>query len=111
MVPWWSAWKWLLPKTFMVVIGIEHIEKFLEKHPECGTELTELVRDIESATLTDPNDLKQRYPSSKVINGKFVVFKVRGNRYRMTVVVAYKTQIVSIRALETHVEYDERRFR
>lgn len=95
----------------MVVVGIEYIDKFVQKHPECGQELAELVRDLESVRLVDPNALKNRYPSSKVIDGRVVVFKVRGNRYRLCARVAYNTQVVVIIAVETHADYDQRRFR
>jgi mRNA interferase HigB len=98
------------PST-MLVVGVEHIDAFVKKHPECRQELAELVRELEASRLTDPNAMKARYPSSKIIDGCTVVFKVRGNRYRLIMQVAYKTQIAAIKALETHAEYDRRRLR
>lgn len=95
----------------MVVIGTKHIDSFLKKHPECLQELAELVRDLESVHLPDPNAFKARYPSGKVITGRKIVFKVRGNRYRLTAQVAYNTQVVVILAVQTHAEYDKERLR
>jgi len=39
------------------------------------------------------------------------VFKVRGNKYRLSAKVAYNTQKVLILAVETHAEYDRRTLR
>jgi mRNA interferase HigB len=95
----------------MVVVGTIHLESFIRKHPECAQELAELVRDIEASSFATPNALKDRYPSSKIIDGRLVVFKVRGNRYRLTARVAYNTQVLVVLAMETHAEYDQRRLR
>lgn len=93
----------------MVVLGTKQIDTFLRKHPECRQELAELVRDLERSRLPDTNAFKDRYPSSKVITGRVVVLKVRGNRYRLVAEVAFKTQVFVIVAVETHAEYDRRR--
>lgn len=93
----------------MVVLGTKHIDSFLRKHPECRQELAELVRDLEAAHLPNTNAFKERYPSSKIVSGRVVVLKVRGNRYRLTAKVAFNTQVFVVIALETHAEYDRRR--
>ena len=95
----------------MVVIGLKQIERFLESHPECKQEVAEWVREIESSTFAKPQDLRDRYPSCKVLDGRVVVFKVRGNKYRLSAQVAYNTQVVVVLALETHAEYDRRTLR
>lgn len=95
----------------MVVIGRRQIARFVEKHPECGQELAELVRELESSKFASPKDLHDRFPSSKVLDGRIVVFRIRGNRYRLSAQVAYNTQVVLVIAVETHAEYDRRTLR
>ena len=95
----------------MVVVGKQLVAAFIAKHPECAEEVSELVRDLEVSQFPTPNSLRARYPSSKVLDGRVVVFKVRGNRYRMSVQVAYNTGRMVIIALETHAEYDRRTLR
>ena len=95
----------------MQVVGTEHIESFLRRHPECRQDLSELVRELQGACFADPNALKAQYPSIKIIDGSTVVFKVRGNRYRLTATVAYKTQVLVVRAMQTHAEYDRKPLR
>ncbi len=93
----------------MIVIGTRHIHTFSKHHPECQQELAELVRELEAMQFSKPGALKDRYPSCKIIDGKTVVFKIRGNRYRLTANVAYNTGLINIVAVETHAEYDRRR--
>lgn len=51
------------------------------------------------------------YPSAKILDGQNVVFKIRGNKYRLVVTVAYASGVVVVEALETHAEYDRRKIR
>jgi len=95
----------------MVVIGLKRVARFLRNHPECRQEVAELVRELGSGTFSDPQSLHGRYPSCKVLDGSVVVFRVRGNRYRLSVQVAYNAQTMVVLALETHAEYDRRTLR
>ena len=95
----------------MVVVGTEIIEDFVKRHPECAQELAELVRDLRASRFLDPNALKARYPAVKIIDGTTAVFKVRGNKYRLTATTAYKNQVLVVRALESHAKYDRRRLK
>jgi mRNA interferase HigB len=95
----------------MVVVGLGSIEPFLQLHPELRQEISELVRDLEAASIATPQDMTKRIPSVKIISGGIVVFKVRGNRFRLTARVAYNTQVVNLLVLEPHSEYDDRRFK
>jgi mRNA interferase HigB len=95
----------------MLVVGLEHVESFLREHAECRQELSELVRDVDGARIPDPNALRDRYPSVKIIDGRMAVFKVRGNKYRLIARIAYNTQVFVILAVETHAAYDKRRLR
>lgn len=95
----------------MRVIGRLDIEKFLGRHEELRQDVAELFRDIECRSFKSMDDLRQRYPSIKVIDGKTVVFKVRGNRYRLSAKVSFAPEVMRIIALETHAQYDRRDLR
>lgn len=92
----------------MMVIGIAEVHSFSNQHPECRQELAELVRELEAGDFATPHALKERYPKCKIIDGKTVVFKIRGNRYRLTAKIAYNTKHLQIVAVETHSQYDRR---
>jgi len=95
----------------MVVVGRKHINGFLRKHPECRQEVSELLRDLESVQLPNPESVAARYPSAKILDGRTLVFKVRGNRYRLSVRIAYNTSVMVILAIESHAAYDRRNLR
>jgi mRNA interferase HigB len=95
----------------MVVVGKKIVENFLRKHQECRQEVSELIRDLEAVQLVNPDAVRARYPSAKVLDGRVVVFKVRGNRYRLSAQLAYNTGRIVVLALETHAEYDRRTLR
>lgn len=90
----------------MHVLGKPVANEFCDRHPECRSQVFELIRDIEASTLRTPQDLIARYPSARAIPGK-VIFKVRGNRYRLVAKIAYNHQLMEIAFVGTHSEYDE----
>ena len=95
----------------MVVVGKKRINDFVAEHPECKQELSELVRELEASRFGSPLELRAKYPSCKTLDGRIAVFKVRGNRYRLSIQVAYNTQTMVIIAMGTHAQYDRRTLR
>jgi mRNA interferase HigB len=51
-------------------------------------------------------DIKEKYRSASVLKGNRVVFNIGGNKYRLAVKINYSVQIVYIRFVGTHKEYD-----
>lgn len=99
------------PVTAMLVVGKEKVVAFLKRHHECAQEVNALLLDLESTELPTAEAVRGRYPSAKVLDGRTIVFKVRGNKFRLSVRIAYNTGIMVIIALETHAEYDRRQLR
>jgi len=52
-------------------------------------------------------DIKKKYRSASVLKDKRIVFNISGNKYRLVVDINYPTQIVYIRFVGTHKEYDK----
>jgi len=50
--------------------------------------------------------LKQQFGSVDKV-GKFIVFDIGGNKYRLVTIVHFKYRKIYIRAVLTHKEYDE----
>jgi mRNA interferase HigB len=55
-----------------------------------------------------PQDIKDEYGSASFSGGSVVIFNVKGNRYRLEVLVAYQTGTVVVRWAGTHAEYTKR---
>ncbi|MEA1959471.1 MAG: type II toxin-antitoxin system HigB family toxin [Chloroflexota bacterium] len=51
-------------------------------------------------------DIKQKYRSASVLKNNRVVFNIGGNKYRLVVAISYPAQVIYIRFIGTHQEYD-----
>jgi mRNA interferase HigB len=53
------------------------------------------------------NDIKREYPGASFLEGNRVVFNIKGNNYRLIVKINYAYQMVWVRFVGTHAEYDK----
>lgn len=90
----------------MRVIGTGKIDAFIGRHPDSKGWLETWLAEARSGEWQSPNDIKARFNSASILDDKRVIFNVRGNKYRMEVQVAYKSQAIAIKRLGTHAEYD-----
>lgn len=51
-------------------------------------------------------DIKEQYGSASVLKNSRVVFNIGGNKYRLVVAINYPAQVIYIRFVGTHKEYD-----
>ncbi len=51
-------------------------------------------------------ELKAQYASASIVSGERVVFNIKGNDYRLIVAINYHYQVILIKWLGTHKEYD-----
>ena len=52
-------------------------------------------------------DIKKGYPGASFLAGNQIVFNIKGNKYRLIVKINYAYQMVWIRFIGTHAEYDK----
>lgn len=62
--------------------------------------------EVRSATWESPADVKKQYRTASIVGSERVVFNIKGNDYRLIVSVDYRRQIVYIKWIGTHREYD-----
>lgn len=92
----------------MVVAGRERLEFFCRKHPDARAWIERWLADVELAAWTRPRDIRNAYVSASFLADNVVIFNVKGNRYRLEVMVAHATRAVMVRWAGTHHEYDRR---
>lgn len=61
---------------------------------------------VRAAGWKQPGDLKAEFDSADFV-GDLTVFDVGGNKYRLIAFVHYRRQIVFIKHILTHEEYDK----
>ena len=92
----------------MKIVGRNLLDSFCAKHTDAKRWIENWLSDAEAATWTKPQDLKDRYASVSFLGANVVIFNVKGNEYRLEVVCAFKTGVVSVKWIGTHAEYNDR---
>ncbi len=90
----------------MRIISRRILREFWEKHPDSAVALQTWFHDVSRASWTSPADIKAVYQNASFIAHNRVIFNIKGNHYRIVVVVIYHHGVVYIRFVGTHDEYD-----
>ena len=91
----------------MRIISRKTIREFWEKHPDVEHALEAWYHDAKRVVWKTPVDIKSVYRNASFVGNNRVVFNIKGNKYRLIVMVAYKPGIVFIRFVGTHAEYNK----
>ena len=93
----------------MHLITQKALKDAAEKYPQHKTELVALGNTIAKGYFKKPESLKAVFPSLDNFKylDKHYVFNVKGNNYRLVVVVKFTVKFVYIRFIGTHKEYDK----
>ena len=91
----------------MRIIAKKTLRDFWQKHPDCEQQLKAWHQEAEKAKWKGPKDIKLEYPSASFLQDNRVVFNIKGNHYRLIVRINYLFQMVWIRFVGTHAQYDK----
>ena len=90
----------------MRVLSRKSLRQFWDKHPDAREPLQAWYADVKHANWKRPSDSKATYQAASFISNNRIVFNIKGNKYRIIVVVEYRLGMVFIRFIGTHQEYD-----
>ena len=90
----------------MKVLGKKVLEDFTQQHADVRSHVNAWLCEAEEVAWDSPHDIKARYASASFLADNRVVFNLKGNSYRLDVKVSYKNQVVLIKRIGTHAEYD-----
>lgn len=91
----------------MRVISRKLLREFWIKHSECEQQLKSWFQEVNKGTWKNLNELKREYPSASILEDNRVCFNIKGNNYRLIVKINLHYQIMWIRFIGTHAEYDK----
>lgn len=77
----------------MNITGSEKFEKFCKKHNDAQTALEKWVEEVTKASWKNHNELKNDYLSADYVGNNRYVFNVKGNKYRLIVLVVFLQEI------------------
>lgn len=90
----------------MRVIAVAALRTFWQQRPDAEQPLKAWFEEASKASWTQPSDIKAQYRSASILKNRRVVFDIKGNEYRLIVAIAYKLQIVYVKFIGTHRQYD-----
>jgi mRNA interferase HigB len=88
------------------IVTEKRIREFLEREPRSSDAIWRWAELVESENWRNPGELKGTLASASFV-GDLTVFNIGGNKYRLTAFVNYRRQIVYIKRIGTHEEYDK----
>ena len=91
----------------MRIITTTRLREFYSRHLDSKIALEVWISRLKNIDISNLNELRQVANSVDLIGDNRVIFDIRGNKYRIITVVLVHRQIVYIRWIGTHAEYDK----
>ena len=97
----------------MRIIARRTLKDFIERlagHKDCQaveSSLNAWFHEGRAARWETSNDVKQLYAAASIVTAERIVFNIKGNAYRLVTAVDFDKQIVWIKWIGTHSEYDK----
>jgi len=88
------------------VLSRKAIREFARIHPEAIEPLAHWYLVARRASWTSLADVRGDFRHSD-LGGRYTVFNIGGNNLRLIATIKYRWQVVYIRAILTHAEYDK----
>lgn len=90
----------------MQILLAKRLIDFSKKHADSKNSITTWRSVVHEAKWKQSLDVLKDFPNASIIPGNRARFKIVGNKYRLVVEVRYDDEIVEIRFIGTHSEYD-----
>ncbi len=89
------------------VISIKKLKDFWLKHRDAEQPLKAWFAEAKKAAWRKPSEIVSLYRTASILKNNRIVFNIKGNDYRLVTAINYSFQIVYIRFIGTHKEYDK----
>ena len=90
----------------MHVISRKKLRDYCQNHADSCEALDDWYKIASQANWNKLIEVQTIYPQAEAV-GNFTIFNVKGNKYRLIVSLNYQKQIVYIKYILTHAEYDK----
>lgn len=93
----------------MRIVSHRKLKEFYEQpgREDAKIALERWYEKAEAAMWHSLSDIKVDYPSTDYVGNQRYVFNIRGNKYRLVVVVKFTIGHIFVRFVGTHSDYDK----
>jgi mRNA interferase HigB len=89
----------------MRIYSKKTLDEYGKIHADVANVLDSWYKIAKSAKWKNIQDVKGSYSSADAA-GRFTIFNIKGNKYRLIVKIDYERQVIYIKYVLTHSEYD-----
>lgn len=89
----------------MRIFTEQKLKEYISVHPDSRVALQEWASIVKRSEWTCFADVKKTFNSVDNVGNQHYVFNIKGNNYRLVVVIKFTIQFVYIRFIGTHAEY------
>jgi mRNA interferase HigB len=90
----------------MKLLGKKSLYDFKNQHTDAKNNIESWESEVEDASWKTPHEMKQYYPTADPVHSGNTIFNICGNKYRLWALMDYLNQIVLVKKIGTHKEYD-----
>lgn len=83
------------------------INEFIERHPQSKIDLLSWYQIMRNSTYSSFDEITSSFPYSRYVSKNRIIFKIKGNNYRLIATFNFKLSVVRINFIGTHAEYDK----
>jgi mRNA interferase HigB len=94
----------------MRIYSKKTLDEFGKAHADVVTALNSWHQVAKSTSWKNIQDVKNSYSSADAA-GRFTIFNIKGNKYRLIVSIDYERQVIYVKYVLTHSEYDSGRWK
>ena len=97
----------ILETQEMRIFTEKTLKEYAELHPEVESALKVWIDIVKRSDWENFADIRATFHSADSVGNQRYVFNIKGNQYRIVMVVKFTIKYVYVRFIGTHTEYDK----
>ena len=97
----------IFEKQEMRIFTEKTLKEYAELHPEVKSVLKVWIDIVKRSDWENFADIRATFNSADSVGNQRYVFNIKGNQYRIVMVVKFTIKYVYVRFIGTHTEYDK----